>query len=71
MKTDEFPLSTPWAREGFSKGQAEAVLLVLEGRGIEVPEDVRARILAVSEPEIVRPWVRRAGTVASAEEIFG
>lgn len=60
--------------EGRAEGRAEAgaaaILLVLEQRGLDVPDDVRARVTGCEDPEILRDWLTRAVTVTSAEEIF-
>ncbi|MGW3724075.1 hypothetical protein [Streptomyces sp. NPDC000851] len=49
---------------------AEDILLVLETRGIDVPDDIRERITACGDPELLRRWLARAVTAPSAEEIF-
>lgn len=49
---------------------AQAVLLVLEARGFDVPGETRERITGCDDPELLRQWLIRAATVPSAEEIF-
>ncbi|MBZ9639246.1 hypothetical protein [Streptomyces sp. PSKA30] len=49
---------------------AEDVLLVLEARGLDVPDEVRERITGCDDPGLLRQWLTRAVTVPSAEEIF-
>ncbi|MFI6419413.1 hypothetical protein ACIBG6_18725 [Streptomyces sp. NPDC050842] len=49
---------------------AAAILLVLEQRGLDVPDDVRDRVTSCTDPETPRGWLARAVTAASAEEIF-
>ncbi|GAA5063358.1 hypothetical protein GCM10023336_42530 [Streptomyces similanensis] len=56
--------------EGRTQRGAEDVLLVLETRGIDVPEDLRGRITACDDPELLRRWLARAVTAPSAQEIF-
>ncbi|MFE9737535.1 hypothetical protein [Streptomyces sp. NPDC006477] len=56
--------------QGLAQGSADAILLVLEQRGLDVPDDVRARVTGCDDPETLRAWLTRAVTVASAEEIF-
>jgi hypothetical protein len=56
--------------EGEMKGQARAVLGVLEHRNVFIPEPVRQRVLSTrDEPELQR-WFHRAFSVAAADEIF-
>lgn len=56
--------------EGRAQRGAEDILLVLETRGIDVPDDIRGRITACDDPELLRRWLARAVTVPSAHEIF-
>ena len=53
--------------EGEIMGKAETLLLILESKG-EVPEDLRARILAESNPEKLDQWVKQSLSCASIEE---
>ncbi|MEV2276355.1 hypothetical protein AB0I72_12270 [Nocardiopsis sp. NPDC049922] len=57
-------------REGEAKGMADAILGVLDGRGIEVADEVRDRITSTTDTNELRLWVRRSGTVDRAEELF-
>ncbi|MFC4910803.1 hypothetical protein [Actinomadura gamaensis] len=57
-------------REGRIEGQAEGVLLVLEGRGLTVSSDECERVLACTDPERLREWLTRAGTVGASAELF-
>jgi len=56
---------------GKASGEAEAVLTVLETRGVEVPDDVRVRITQCSDLDQLTVWLRRAVTAASAHDLFG
>ncbi|PAZ11835.1 hypothetical protein CLM62_33320 [Streptomyces sp. SA15] len=64
--------------EGRDEGRAEAlvqkgvedVLLVLETRGIDVPDEIRERITGCDDPDLLRRWLTRAVTAPSAEAIF-
>jgi hypothetical protein len=65
--------------EGRQEGRAlgrliahvEVVLIVLEARGIDVPEEVRERLTRCADPEILHRCLARAATATSAAEIFG
>src|ERR671917_152656 len=48
--------------EGEAKGEAQAVLTVLEARGIPVPAEVREEILACTDLGRLDMWLRRAAT---------
>jgi hypothetical protein len=56
--------------EGRAAGHAEDLLLVLEERGIEVPDDVRARITDCTDLETLRTWLRRSLTATTAGDLF-
>jgi len=55
---------------GRSEGEAYALLTVLRGRGIAVPDAARERILAEKDPARLERWLEKAGTSASVMEIF-
>jgi len=57
--------------EGMIRGKSEAVLEVLEGRGVSIAEPHRQRILGCTDVEQLTTWLRRAGTVGSIDELFG
>jgi hypothetical protein len=44
--------------------------MVLEARGIPVPEAVRARVLACTDDAVIRSWYARALTAPTAEDLF-
>jgi hypothetical protein len=56
--------------EGRAQASAEALLIVLEQRGLDVSDSVRARISACDDPEVLRHWLARAVTAPKAEAIF-
>jgi hypothetical protein len=56
--------------KGRAEGRAEAVLDVLEARGVHVSDVARARILACTDPAQLAGWVRKAITVTSVDELF-
>lgn len=57
-------------REAHEEGLASGVLLVLEARGIAVPEAARARVLACTEDAVIRSWYTRALTATTADDLF-
>ncbi|MEU1485290.1 hypothetical protein [Streptomyces sp. NPDC005752] len=56
--------------EGKAEGKAEAVVQVLEQRGIAVADGVRARIDACTDTDTLARWLARALTAETAEELF-
>ncbi|WP_375603543.1 hypothetical protein [Streptomyces sp. JHA26] len=56
--------------EGRAERGAQDVLLVLEQRGLDVSDDVRARITECGDPEVLRHWLARAVTAPTAEAAF-
>ncbi|WP_437721833.1 hypothetical protein [Sorangium sp. So ce861] len=57
-------------REGTLKTKAQAVLVVLEARGLEVPADVRERVLVSTDVAELDRWLRRAAVVSDARELL-
>ncbi|WP_437589787.1 hypothetical protein [Sorangium sp. So ce1000] len=57
-------------QEGLLEGKAQAVLAVLEARGLEVPAEVRERVLASADIAEMDRWIRRAASVSDARELL-
>jgi hypothetical protein len=57
--------------KGKAEGKATAVLMILDTRGIAVPEDRRAEITACTDLERLDRWINRAVTVTTIEDLFG
>jgi hypothetical protein len=70
METQSIPIKSEFARIQRASAQAEGILLVLEGRGLTVSAAQRERIVACSDLELLKVWLRRAGTVAVVDELF-
>ena len=74
MTTAEHRYRSDFARRYYGQGQTDTrandVLLVLDARGIEVPEDVRERITSCTELDQLETWIRRAATVGTAQDLF-
>jgi hypothetical protein len=56
--------------EGHAKGLAEALLIMLRGRGIAVPDAARERILSEKDAERLAQWLERAGVATSIEDLL-
>ncbi|MGP3957017.1 hypothetical protein ACTWPT_13530 [Nonomuraea sp. 3N208] len=78
MTSTDWPVYSPFAREHFGRGVAEGkaeeaarmVLLVLAARGLEVPEDARARITACTDLARLETWATRAATAKALQDLF-
>src|SRR5262249_12317799 len=57
--------------EGEARGEARMVLRILAARGLQVPAEVRDRVLSCSDTAQLEAWGDRAATAASVEEVFG
>ncbi|MFG1851753.1 hypothetical protein ACGFJT_07930 [Actinomadura geliboluensis] len=56
--------------EGRAEGEAKALLVVLEGRGIAVPNEVRKRVLGCTDSDQLERWLKRAAVVERAEDLL-
>ncbi|MFJ7771840.1 hypothetical protein ACIQ1J_26430 [Streptomyces sp. NPDC097107] len=56
--------------EGCAEGRAEDILLLLDGRGIEVSEEERARIVGCADLDTLGVWFTRAITAVSTAEVL-
>jgi hypothetical protein len=56
--------------EGRVEGEAQALLTVLRGRGIAVPDSERARILAEKDSPRLLRWIEKALVATSLLEVL-
>ncbi len=56
--------------EGRTEGEARALLTVLRGRGIAVPDAARERILAEKDAARLERWLEKAGTAATVADVL-
>ncbi|WP_437289372.1 hypothetical protein [Sorangium sp. So ce406] len=57
-------------REGTLKAKAQAVLAFLAARGLEVPAEVRERVLASTDLAELDGWIRQAAMVSDTRELL-
>ena len=57
--------------EGEAKGRAQAILDFLRVRGIDVPGDIRERILSCKDAALLDAWLERAVTAKSVTDVVG
>lgn len=72
-QTDEelSSLAQWFVARGEARGEARAVLAVLEARGIAVPDGVRIRITECTDLAQLDAWVRRAVTARTIDDLIG
>jgi hypothetical protein len=58
-------------QEGRQEGRAEAVLTVLDARGVALTADERAQVLACADVSTLDAWLRRAVMAKTAEDVLG
>jgi hypothetical protein len=57
--------------EGKAEGAALAILTVLDGRGVAVPDEVRDQVLGCADTSQLGIWLRRASTATTVEDVIG
>lgn len=58
-------------RRGLLQGEVNALLTVLEARGLSPTEAQAARIRECSDGEVIKDWVRRAVSITFVDALFG
>ena len=61
---------TEGLQEGEGKGLRDGLLMVLRSRGVSIPADVEARILACRDVAVLSAWLQRAVTLSDAAELM-
>jgi hypothetical protein len=69
MNAKNYEYRTEFARKYFAQGKAEAVLQVLDARGVAVPDAIRERVRACADTATLDRWIRRAALAATAAEV--
>jgi flagellar biosynthesis/type III secretory pathway protein FliH len=57
--------------KGKAEGEAHMILRVLSARGLQVPADIRERVLACADTSQLETWGDRAATAATIDDVFG
>jgi hypothetical protein len=58
------------AAEGKARGEAAALLAILDARGIEVPDDIRVEISDCTDISQLETWIRRAATAEKIQDML-
>lgn len=53
------------------EGEADAILLVLEARGLDVSDAERERITSCTDLKQLKRWIIRAATAEKTGDLFG
>lgn len=61
---------TEGERTGHARGMAQALLSVLQRRGLEATEDQRTRIAACTDLAVLERWIDRALDAQSIDDLF-
>jgi hypothetical protein len=64
------PLVRRYVGQGRAEGEAAAVLMVLDARGVDVPPITRASILSCTDLDQLASWIGRAATATSIDDLF-
>ncbi len=74
MKSETWPVYSPFAKETFGRGmregKAEDILTVLEARNLDVTGAERERITGCTDLRQLKIWVRRAAIVEKTSDLF-
>lgn len=57
--------------EGIAEGKADALLRILEARGVALTDDDRRRVRGCREESLLDAWLVRAARGASRDDVFG
>ena len=55
--------------QGDARGEAKAVLAILDARGIAVPDAIHARISGCADLDKLDTWIRRAATADKIQDL--
>jgi hypothetical protein len=69
MSTATHRYQSDFALRYFSQGEAKAVLAILDARGVEVPDQVRADIASCTDLDKLETWIRRAATAHKIQDL--
>jgi hypothetical protein len=71
MASKKYEYQSEFAKRYFGQGEAQALLLVLDARGVDVPEEVRQRILRCTDLAVLDAWLARAANAKTVAEVIG
>src|SRR5262249_37194973 len=63
-------LGSRFKAEGKAEGEASALVAILDARRIQVPDDVRAELMACTDTAQLEAWIRRAATADKIQDVL-
>ena len=57
-------------RAAEAHGQANAIMIVLDERGVAVPDDIRDHVLECTDPTQLNVWLRQACTATTIADVI-
>ena len=74
ITSPQYEFRTEFLREsaarGRAVGEAQAILTVLDTRGVTVPDEVRERILTCGDTDQIHSWLVRASTATTVADVI-
>lgn len=59
-----------FVEQGVAKGRAQAIMMFLAARHVELTPEQRERILACRDPRVLDDWIARAAVATSADDVL-
>ena len=56
--------------QGMAQGEAQMLLRIMTARGLDIPEQIRARVAECTDTARLEAWADRAATATSLDDIF-
>ncbi|MEU8268205.1 hypothetical protein AB0B89_13655 [Sphaerisporangium sp. NPDC049002] len=70
MAVGTYEYQSDFAKKYVAEGKAEAIFIILSGRGIPISAETRSRIVACTDPTQLDAWIQRAATAVAIEDLF-
>ncbi|MFI9575266.1 hypothetical protein ACIG5D_27915 [Microbispora rosea] len=82
VNTETYEYLSDWARENIAKGRAEAqaegkaeamaeaVVIILDARNIQVPDELKDKILVRRDFDRLNAWIAAAATIESSDALL-
>ncbi|MEU8317800.1 hypothetical protein AB0C33_05450 [Nonomuraea sp. NPDC048881] len=71
MATKTYRYQSEYAQMLRAEGEAKVLLMILDGRGVVIPDEVRRRITTCTDTTVLETWCKRAIHATSLTDIFG
>ncbi|MER6581323.1 hypothetical protein [Nonomuraea sp. NPDC001023] len=71
MATKTYRYQSEYAQMLRAEGEAKVLLMILDGRGAVIPDEVRRRITSCTDTTVLEAWIERAVHADRLCEVFG